>query len=61
MNLIVNSSYGYQIMDRSKQPSKTQCVVGAEVDKLVNERNFKNLNMLPSSIYEIELQRTQNC
>ena len=40
MKLIGNSSYGYQFMDRSKH-SKTQYVVGAEVDKLVNERNSK--------------------
>ena len=53
MKLIGNSSYGYQIMDRSKQ-SKTQYVVGAEVDKLVNERSFKNLIVLLSSIYEDE-------
>ena len=66
MKLIGNSSYGYQFMDRSKH-SKTQYVVGAEVDKLVNERNFKNLNVLPSYIYEVEMvkssesQRTHNC
>ena len=58
MKLIGNSSYGYQIMDRSKH-SKTQYVVGAEVDKLVNERNFKNLNVLPSSIYEVEMVKSE--
>ena len=40
MKLIGSCSYGYQIMDRSKH-SKTQYVIGAEVDKLVNQRNFK--------------------
>ena len=45
-------------MDRSKY-SKTQYVVGAEVDKLVNERNFKNMNLLPSSIYEVEMVKSE--
>ena len=45
-------------MDRSKH-SKSQYVVGAEIDKLVNERNFKNLNVLPSSIYEAELVKSE--
>ena len=58
MKLIGNSSYGYQIMDRSKH-SKTQYVVGAEIDPLVNERNFKNLNLLPSSIYEVEMVKPE--
>ena len=57
MKLIGNSSYGHQIMDRSKH--STQYVVGAEVDKLVNERNFKNLNVLPLSIYEIEMVKSE--
>ena len=41
-------------MDRSKH-SKTQNFVGAEVDKLNNHRNFKNLNVIPSSSYEVEM------
>ena len=58
MKLIGNFSYGYQIMDRSKH-SKTQYVVGAEVDKLVNERNFKNLNVLPPSIHEVKMVKSE--
>ena len=58
IKLIGNSSYGYQIMDRSNS-SKTQYVVGAEVDKKVNERNFKNLNVLPSYIYEVEMVKSE--
>ena len=58
MKLIGNSSYGYQLMDLSKH-SKTQYVVGAEVHKLVNERNFNNLNVLPSSIYEVEMVKSE--
>ena len=40
MKLIGNSSYGHQITDRSKH-SRTQYVVGAEVEELVTERNFE--------------------
>ena len=58
MKLIGNSSYGYQIMDRSKN-SKTQYVFRAEVDNLVNERSFKNLNVLLSSIYEVEMVKLE--
>ena len=57
MKLIGNFSYGYQIQDRSH--SKTQYVLRAEVDKLVNERNFKNLNVLPSSIYEVQMVKSE--
>ena len=58
MKLIGKSSYEYQMMNRLKL-SKTQYVVGAEVDKLVNERIFKNLNVLPSSIFEVEMVNSE--
>ena len=58
MELIGKSYYEYQIMNRLKL-SKTQYVVGAEVDKLVNERNFKNLNVLPSFIFEVEMVKSE--
>ena len=58
MKLIGTYSYGYQIIDQSKH-SKTQYRVGAEVDQLVNERNFKNLNLLPSYIYEVEIVKSK--
>ena len=54
MKLIANSSYGYQIMDRSKH-TNTQFVVGSEVDKLVNNRMFKRFHHLPREIFEVEL------
>ena len=58
MKLVGNSSYGCQIMDRSRH-SKTQYVVGAVIDKLVNDRNFKNLNLLPSYIYDVEMIKSK--
>ena len=45
-------------MDRSEH-SKTQHVVGAEVDKLVIEQKYKILNVLPSSIYEVEMFKSE--
>ena len=52
-------------MDPSKH-SKTLFVVGAEIDKRVNERTFKNLNVLLSPIYEVgtvkpELNHNHTC
>ena len=32
---------------------------GAEVDEQVNERIFKNLNVLPSSVYEVEMVKSE--
>ena len=58
MKLIGNYSYGYQKMDRSKH-SKTRYVVRAEVDKLVNYRIFQNLNVIPSSIFEVEMVKSE--
>ena len=53
-----SSSFQYQFMDWSEH-SKTQHVVGAEVDKLVNEQKYKILNVLPSSIYEVEMFKSE--
>ena len=53
-----NSPHGYQIMDLPNF-SKTQYDVRAEVDKLVNEWTFKNLKVLPSSIYEVEVVKSE--
>ena len=49
MKLIGNSSYGYQLIDRSKH-TETKYFNGHGVDKLVNDRFFKTLNKLPNNI-----------
>ena len=54
MKLIANSSYGYQIMDRSKH-TNTKFVLGSDVDSLVNNCMFKRLHHLPRKIFEVEL------
>ena len=57
MKLIGNSSYGYQIMDRSRHTT-TKYVKGPQVDKFINNRFFKTLNELPEEIYEVEMSKT---
>ena len=49
MKLIGNSSYGYQIMDRSRH-TNTKYVKGSQVDKFINNRFFKTMNELPSQL-----------
>ena len=55
--LIGNSSYGYQIIDRSRHTT-TKYVKGSQVNKLINNRFFKTLNELPEEIYEVGLNKT---
>ena len=56
MKLIGNSSYGYQIMDRRKH-IRTKYVKGGEVDKLLNNKLFHNLNELPTNLFEVEMRK----
>ena len=58
MKLIGNSSYGYQIMDRSRH-TNTKYVKGPQVDKFINNKFFKSLNELSQDIYEVELNKTR--
>lgn len=56
MKLIGNSSYGYQIMDRSKH-SKTKYGIGSQINQLVNSKYFKSLNEIPGNIVKVELTK----
>ena len=58
MKLIGNSSYGYQIMDRSRHRN-TKYVKGPQVDKFINNRFFKTMNELPEEIYEVEMSKSR--
>ena len=58
MKLIGNSSYGYQIMDRSRH-TNTKYVKGPQVNKFINNKFFKSLNELPQEIFEVELNKTR--
>ena len=57
MKLIGNSSYGYQIMDRTRH-TKTKYAIGPSVSKLVNNKFFKSFNELDDKIFEIDLQNS---
>ena len=54
MKLIANSSYGYQIMDRSRHTT-TKYANEEKVNKLINESKFKSLNVLSANSFEVEL------
>ena len=58
MKLIGNSSYGYQIMDRSRH-TNTKYVKGSQVNKFINNRFFKTMNELPEQIYEVEMSKSR--
>ena len=49
MKLIGNSSYGYQIMDRSRH-TKTKYTIGPDISKLVNNKFFKSFNEIDKDI-----------
>ena len=57
MKLLGNSSYGYQIMDRSR-PTITKYLNDEKTHKAFNEPLFKRLNTVQKNLYEIELLKS---
>ena len=57
IKLIGNSSYGHQIMDRSRY-TNTNNVKGSQMDNFINNWFFKSLNEMPGQIYELEMRKT---
>ena len=53
MKLLANSSYGYQIMDRSRH-TITKYLNDEKAHKAINSKFFKKLNHLNDNLYEIE-------
>ena len=53
MKLIANSSYGYQIMNRSRH-TITKYLNDEKAHKAINSKFFKKLNHLNDNLYEIE-------
>ena len=51
--LLANSSYGYQIMDRSRY-SVTKYLIDEKAHKAISSKFFKKLNHLNDNLYEIE-------
>ena len=53
MKLVANSSYGYQIMDRSRN-TVTKYLNNEKTDKAINSKFFKKPNHLNYNLYKIE-------
>ena len=54
MKLLGNSSYGYQIMDRSSH-TITKYLNDEKTHKAINEPFFKRLNTVEKDLYDVEL------
>ena len=57
MKLLGNSSYGYQIMDRSRH-TITKYLNDEKTHKAINEPLFKRLNTVQKDLYEIGLLKS---
>ena len=58
MNLLANSSYGYQIMDRSRH-SVTKYLNDEKTHSAINSKMFKRLNHITDQLYEVELVKPE--
>ena len=56
--LLANSSYGYQIMDRSRH-TVTKYLSDEEAHAPINSKLFKKLDHVNNSLYEVELAKAQ--
>ena len=57
MKQIGNSSYGYQIIHRSRH-TNTKYVKGSQLDNFIYNRFFKTIIELPEEIYEVEMSKS---
>ena len=58
MKLLANSSYGYQIMDRSRH-TVTKYLCEEKVHAAINNKMFKRLNIIDEKLYEVELVKSE--
>ena len=58
MKLLGNSSYGYQIMDRSKH-TETKYLNDEKTHKAINGKKFKRLNNVSKELFEVELAKSK--
>ena len=56
--LLANSSYGYQIMDRSRH-TVTKYLADEKTHAAINDKLFKKLDHVNISLYEDELAKAQ--
>ena len=58
LKLLANSSYGYQIMDRSRH-TVTKYLGDKKTHAAINSKLFKKLDHVNNSLYEVELAKAQ--
>ena len=58
MKLLSNSSYGYQIVDRSRH-TVTKYLTDEKTHSAVNSKLFKRLNHITDQLYEVELVKSE--
>ena len=58
MKLLANSSYGYQIMGRSRH-AVTKCLSDGKSHGAINTKFFKRLDYINDQLYEIELAKAE--
>ena len=58
MKLLASSSYGYQIMDRSRH-TVTKYLSDEKTHAAINSKLFKKLDHVNNSLYEVELAKAQ--
>ena len=58
MKLLANSSYGYQIMNQSRH-AVTNYLSDEKTVAAINSKLFKKLDLMNSSLYEVELAKAQ--
>ena len=58
MKLLANSSYGYQIMDRS-QHLVTKYLDDEKAHNAINSKMLKRLNHITGQLYEVELVKSE--
>ena len=58
MKLLADSSYGYQIMDRSRH-TVTKYLSDEKTHSAINSKLFKRLNHITDQLYEVELVKSE--
>ena len=58
MKLLANSSYGYQILDRSPH-TVTKYLNDEKTHSAINNKLFKRLNFITDQLYKIELVKSE--
>ena len=58
MNLLANSSYGYQIRDRSRHTA-TKYLNDKKTHSEINSKLFKRLSCINDQLYEVELVKSE--